>query len=180
MNLESAALICLFVLYCYLFISLRIMSPHCTRCQNWNFQTCLPLDTTTPLTVAARLTYCCPKCLSHMCLWPTAHPISPFWNVLPLFPPTQALLILGAQLDPSLQEAFLDHTPEGAFSFLGSLSTCNLHAACWAVPCVCTLLLSLQGLLLKEDLALCVPETPVSSTLDHLHSRGLKRKSRNA
>ena len=113
-----------------------------------------------PLTVAARLTYCCPKGLSHICLWPIAHPVSPFWNVLPLFSPTQALLMLGAWLKPSLQEAFLNHTPEGAFSPLGSPSTGNLHPACWAVSSACTLLLCLQGRLLKEDLALCVPETP--------------------
>ena len=99
--------------------------PRCSTCQNCTFQTYLPLDPIRTIAVLARLSCCHPKCRPHICLWSIAHPIPSFWNVLPLFSLTQAMLMLGAQLNPNcLQGAFLNKTfiPRGGFLSPGGVS----------------------------------------------------------
>ena len=103
--------------------------PRCSTCQNCTFQTYLPLDPIRTIAVLARLSCCHPKCRPHICLWSIAHPIPSFWNVLPLFSLTQAMLMLGAQLNPNcLQGAFLNKTfiPRGGFLSPGGLSALTI------------------------------------------------------
>ena len=150
-------------------------------CQNCTFQTYLPLDPATTSAVPARLIYCSPIHLPHVCLWPIAHPISPFWNVLPLFSPSQTLLVLGAQLQPNcLYNAFWMTPLSSEEAFFWGPSALTTVPSTLGCPLCVHPASQPHGRFLKKDLALCVPGTPMSSTPGHLHSRCLISKCKNA